>query len=428
MSTGLAENEVDRPNFYKVTQKNFTEAADIFQLHEDYRRILSQPKNVIETNFPVRMDDGSYQMFSGYRVQHNNIFGPYKGGIRYSKLVSLEEVKALAALMTWKSALVRLPFGGAKGGVKCNPRELSGDEIRRVTRRFAHALGSNIGVNHDIPAPDMGTNAAVMNWIMDTHMNTVGFATQNAHRGVVTGKSLECGGSEGREKATGQGLFYLIESWAERKGVSLKGLTFYVQGFGNVGSNVARLLCEAGAKCIAVSDHRATIHNPDGLDTEALAKHVARNDSVHGYGGADVITKQDFWSLEADIAIPAAIECEITRHNAEQLKVKLVAEGANGPTTPKADSMLRANGIDILPDVLANSGGVIVSYFEWVQNRNSENWDLEEVDAKLKKRILRAYNDALATGDRYSTDIRKACFITAMRRIQTAYVQRGIFP
>lgn len=418
----------EKISFYQMIQKNFKRAADICELKDYVRTILKEPKNVVQINFPVRMDDGKYRLFQGYRVQHNNLLGPYKGGMRYSPLVSLDEVKALASLMTWKCSLVQLPLGGAKGGVKFNPRAHSEDELRRITRRFTHALGKNIGSNFDIPAPDMGTNAKVMNWIMDTHMNTVGFAERSLHSGVVTGKSISCGGSEGRDKATGQGLFNVIEAWAEDNNFDLQGSTYILQGFGNVGSNVARLLDRAGAKAVAVSDHAGTVMNKSGLPIMELLSHVAAHRTVKGFSGGEEISIDDFWKLEADIAIPAAIECVITEERAKHLNVKLIAEGANGPTTPAADVILRERNMPILPDMLANAGGVIVSYFEWTQNRNNDSWDLEEVDDKLKKRILKSYRKARETAKVYDVDMRTACFVAAIKRIESAYEERGIWP
>ncbi len=417
-----------RRNFYEVTRQQFEKAAEVMRMQADIRTILAEPKNVIQVNFPVRMDGGAMRLFQGYRIQHNNILGPYKGGIRYHPEVSLNEVKALAALMTWKCSLAGLPLGGAKGGVEVDPTKHTRDELMRVTRRFTHALGTTIGVDFDIPAPDMGTNAQTMNWIMDTYMNTVGFANRNQHRGVVTGKSIACGGSEGREKATGQGLVYLIEEWAKEKKVDLSKATYILQGFGNVGSWSAMLLHALGARCVAVMDHKGCIRNAAGISVEALAKHVKTAGSIEGFPGAEAIQTEDFWPIEADIAIPAALESQIGRIVAPTMRVKLVAEGANGPTTPEGGEILRERGIDVLPDILANSGGVIVSYFEWTQNKNSEHWDLEEVDAKLKKRILRSYRGARVAAEKYKTDLRTACYIVALERLQSAYSERGIFP
>lgn len=417
-----------RRNFYEVTQQQFVKAAEVMGMQSDIRTILAEPKNVVQVNFPVRLDGGELRLFQGYRIQHNNILGPYKGGIRYHPEVSLNEVKALAALMTWKCSLAGLPLGGAKGGVQIDPTKHTRDEIMRVTRRFTHALGTTIGVDFDIPAPDMGTNAQTMNWIMDTYMNTVGFANRNQHRGVVTGKSISCGGSEGREKATGQGLVYLIEEWAKGKKIDLSKVTYILQGFGNVGSWTAMLLQPLGARCVAVMDHKGCIRNAAGISVEALAKHVKAAGSVEGFPGGETIKADDFWSLEADIAIPAALESQIGRLVAPAMRVKLVAEGANGPTTPEGSEILHQRGVDILPDILANSGGVIVSYFEWTQNKNNEHWDLEEIDAKLKKRILKSYRNARAAAEKYKTDLRTACYIVALERLQSAYSERGIFP
>jgi glutamate dehydrogenase (NAD(P)+) len=418
----------DRINFYEVTKERYAHAAKILGLREEVAIILEEPKNVIQVNFPVRMDDGKYRLFQGYRIQHNNVLGPYKGGIRYHPLVSLDEVKALAALMTWKCALAGLPLGGAKGGVQIDPTKHSRDELMRVTRRFTHALGTNIGVDYDIPAPDMGTNAQTMNWIMDTYMNSVGYATRNQHRGVVTGKSLSCGGSEGREKATGQGLVFVIEEWAKEKGFDLTRASYILQGFGNVGSHTALLLQKLGARCLAIQDHKATIHSGDGIAIDLLLEHVAVHGSVQGFAGAREIAREDFWSVEADIAIPAALESQISRSVAPKIKCRLVAEGANGPTTPNGEAILRERGIEILPDILANAGGVIVSYFEWTQNKNNEHWDLEEVDYKLRKRILKSYRAAKDAAERFEIDLRTACYIVALERLEASYAERGIFP
>jgi glutamate dehydrogenase (NAD(P)+) len=414
--------------FYAATLEHFNRAADVIGMDPDVRAILSEPKNVIQVNFPVRMDDGRFRMFQGYRIQHNNILGPYKGGIRYHPEVSLDEVKALAALMTWKCALVGLPLGGAKGGVQIDPASLSRDELMRVTRRFTHALGTNIGADYDIPAPDMGTNAAIMNWVMDTYMNSVGYASRNLHRGVVTGKSIACGGSEGREKATGQGLVFLLQEWARLNSVSIAGLRFTVQGFGNVGYNAARLLTALGANCLAVMDHSGCVLRAEGIDTTALGEHVRRTGSVAGFSGARAIATDEFWAIETDVLIPAAIESTIDAGVARRVNARLVAEGANGPTTPAADAILRQHDIQILPDVLANAGGVIVSYFEWTQNKNNEHWDLDEVDARLRKRITAAYTRARDGAARLATDLRTACYGVALEHLQAAYRERGIFP
>lgn len=418
----------NEPTFYESTQERFWRASDIIKLADDVRVILSEPKNVIEVNFPARMDDGKFRLFRGYRIQHNNALGPYKGGIRYHPSVSLDEVKALAALMTWKCALVGLPLGGAKGGVQVDPRTLSKDELMRVTRRFTHALGTNIGVDYDVPAPDMGTNAQVMDWIMDTHMNSVGASTRNQVRGVVTGKSVSCGGSLGREKATGQGVVFLIEEWAKDKRVDLSSATYIVQGFGNVGSNAALLLDAHGAKCRAVMDHRGCLVNTRGIDVKRLAEYTQRTGSIAGFEGAKEVTADEFWSTEADIVIPAALENQVDERIARMLKTRLVAEGANGPLTRGATRVLVERGIDLHPDILANSGGVIVSYLEWIQNRTHEHWELDEIDDKLRRRVVRAYAEVKVAAERYKVDFRMASYCVALERLQTVFLQRGIFP
>lgn len=424
----MASLQSDHVNFFQQTKIHFHRAAQVGNLHPTVKTILEEPKNVIQVNFPVKLDSGKYKLFQGYRVQHSNLLGPFKGGIRYSKLVSLQEVKALAALMTWKCALVSLPLGGAKGGVAIDPSEYSREEIKRVTRRFTHAIGTNIGATYDIPAPDMGTNAQIMDWIMDTHLNTVGFANRDTHLGVVTGKSLACGGSEGRSKATGQGLFDLIEVWAEDVGFDLSGATYIIQGFGNVGSNVALLLYARGARCLAVADHRGVIRHDNGLDIPKLAAYVSEHKSIDGYTEAEAITLDDFWTAKVDIAIPAAIESVINRDIAPKLNVRLVAEAANGPTTPVGAELLQANGISVIPDLIANAGGVIVSYFEWTQNRNNDSWELEEVDKRLKQSLTRAYRKTREVQQQLDTDFRTACYVRALKRIEQTYMARGIFP
>jgi glutamate dehydrogenase (NAD(P)+) len=417
-----------KKSFYQVTRDRYHKAAEIMDLKPDVREILSEPKNVIQVHFPVRRDNGKLELFRGYRVQHNNILGPYKGGIRYHPQVSTDEVAALAAMMTFKCALVALPLGGAKGGVQVDPHSLSETEHMRLTRRFTHALGTNIGATYDIPAPDLGTNARTMNWMMDTYSNTVGFAGRELHYGVVTGKTISCGGSLGREKATGQGLVFLVEEWARLNKFDLANSTYILQGFGNVGSNAARLMNQSGARCVAVMDHHGAITNPKGLPVHDLIRYSTETGSIVGFDASEPVSKEDFWSIEADIAIPAAIENQIDEEVASRMRVKLVAEGANGPLTPEGNQVLVDRGVDILPDLLANAGGVIVSYFEWTQNKNNDRWDLEEVDAKLKKRILRSYLAARAAQARHKTNIRIACYIVACERLQAAYDDRGIFP
>jgi glutamate dehydrogenase (NAD(P)+) len=416
-------------NLYQMAASQFARAADTIGLDPSLRTILSQPKNEIIVNFPVRMDDGSYRLFKGYRIQHNNILGCYKGGIRYHPQVHLDEVKALAAWMTWKCSLAGLPFGGAKGGIQLDPSTQTEGENQRVTRRFTHALGTNIGPDFDIPAPDVGTNAQTMVWMMDTYVNTVAAANKNVARHVVTGKTLASGGSEGRDEATGRGVVYTIASWAAERGVDLANRTFTVQGFGNVGSFASKILVqEYGARLIAVQDHTGSLRNPKGIDPDALGAHVGRTKGVAGFGSAEAIDRADFWATKADICIPAALEAQITSDVAQNLDVRLVAEGANGPTTPKADEILRENKVDLIPDILCNAGGVIVSYFEWTQNRQGDVWYLDEVRARLKRRINAAFDRASAAANRWKTDPRTAALIVALERISVAYRERGIFP
>ena len=408
--------------------KKFNHAAEIIGLPDSVQTILSQPKNEIIVNFPVKMDDGHYELFKGYRIQHNNIMGPYKGGFRYHENVNLDEVKALSMLMTIKCALNSLPLGGGKGGIKFNPYDYSTDEKTRITRRFIHALGNNIGPGYDIPAPDMGTNSLTMACMMDTFMNAQDQSQRHNVRGVVTGKTLECGGTLGRESATGFGVVICIEEWAQRVSFDLSQATYSIQGFGNVGSWAAVAMDRLGAKLTAVNDHTGTIIDERGICVQSLKKYVAKTGGVHGYGNLPESTREQFFAHPADVFIPAALENSIAEAEANVLNVKLVAEGANGPTTSEAEKILLAKGVDFIPDVLANSGGVIVSYFEWVQNKTSNFWDLETVQNKLKTILTRSYHDVLDLAEEYSTDVRLACFCKALDTLDSVYAQRGIFP
>jgi glutamate dehydrogenase (NAD(P)+) len=415
-------------SLYRSALAQFRKAADVMQLDPAVRTILEQPKNEVVVNFPVRMDDGSYRLFRGYRIQHNNILGPYKGGIRYAPHVDQDEVKALAAWMTFKTALAGLPFGGAKGGITCDPARLSDGEQMRLTRRFTHALGHNIGPEHDIPAPDVGTNARHMVWMMDTFANSVSTTDRNRARAVVTGKSISCGGSEGREKATGQGLCYLVEAWAEKQGRQVSDLRILVQGFGNVGYHVALIAGEMGARVVGVQDHTGAVANPAGLDVRALRRHADAARTLAGFPGAETIPVEGFWDQEAEVLIPAAIENQLTADRAHRVRVHIIFEGANGPTTAEADAILAKRRIEVIPDILANSGGVIVSFFEWLQNKNCESWDLETVDRKLRRQILRAYDQTMDARHLLRCDARTAAYVVALRRLEVAYKERGIFP
>jgi glutamate dehydrogenase (NAD(P)+) len=383
----------------------------------------------VVVHFPVKMDDGRVEMFTGYRVQHNNVLGPFKGGLRFHPSVDIDEVRALATWMTWKSAIVNIPFGGAKGGIQIDPSKYSLDEMERITRRFTYALGNSIGPEYDIPAPDVNTNPQIMAWILDTYQSTMPAHERNRCVHVVTGKPIESGGSLGRDKATGQGVVYLIEQWAEDNSADLSGATYMVQGFGNVGSWAARLMKEHGSKLIAVEDASGALTNPDGIDPDDLFSYAAQsNGLISGFPNAESTDHEAFMRTEADIFIPAALENQITRESAQYLNVKLVAEGANGPTDPGGDVVLQRRGIHVLPDVLCNSGGVIVSYFEWLQNKRSEFWELEEVDRKLHRKIVDAYHRVSDVAEEFEVDWRTAAYIVAVRRLATTYKMRGIFP
>ncbi len=382
----------------------------------------------ILVNFPVKMDDGRIEMFTGYRVQHNNVLGPFKGGLRFHPSVEINEVRALAAWMTWKTAITDIPFGGAKGGIQIDPSQYSMAELERISRRFTFALGSNIGPEYDIPAPDVNTNAQIMAWILDTYLQTMPPHERQGYTHVVTGKPLESGGSLGREKATGQGVVFMIEEWAKDHRFALDKATYMVQGFGNVGSWSARLLKPQGAKLLAVEDVTGTVFHPEGIDPEALAQYVKEHGGVRDYPRAKAIDHQTFMTMKVDIFIPAAMENQINAVTAPLLNVRLVAEGANGPTEPEADLILQKKGIDVLPDILCNSGGVIVSYFEWLQNKRSEFWEIEEVDRKLHKKIVSAYERVREAAQKFRTDWRTAAYIVALSRLETVYKERGIFP
>ncbi len=419
---------MSKQSVYANVVSQFNKAADLMQLDPDIRKILSKTTNEIVVNFPVIMDDGRVEMFTGYRVQHNSALGPYKGGLRYHPAVNIDEVRALATWMTWKSAIVNIPFGGAKGGIQIDPWQHSQEELERITRRFTFALGSNIGPEYDIPAPDVNTNAQIMAWFLDTYLSTMPPLERNRSVHVVTGKPIESGGSIGRDKATGQGVVFTIEAWAEDHDLDLSQITYFVQGFGNVGSWAARLIKPHGAKLLAVEDHTGAIANPDGIDPDDLTDYVLEQRGIAGYPQAQPIDHATFFSTQADIFIPAALENQITAETAPLLDVKLIAEGANGPTDLDGDRILLEKGISLLPDVLCNAGGVIVSYFEWLQNKRSEFWDLQEVDAKLHRQIMGGYERVRDTAQEFDTDWRTAAYIVALRRLEIVYRERGIFP
>jgi len=418
----------DDHNLYFQTISSVLEAANLLKVDRRLKLILSQPKNEIMVHCPVKMDDGTWQLFKGYRVQHNNVLGPYKGGIRYHPEVKLDEVKTLALLMTMKCALARLPFGGAKGALKIDPRAVSRTELERVTRRLTAALGNNIGPDYDIPAPDMGTNAQIMAWMADTYINFAESSTKVTARGVVTGKPLEFGGSAGREKATGQGLVYVLDALLPGMGMDVSKLSFSLIGYGNVGSWTGRLLQARGSQLKTVMDHTGAIRNEAGIDAEKLAQHVQATGGVKGYAEADAIDEPSFYSTPVDLFIPAALEQMVDLEHAERLQCKVLVEAANAPTTPRAERHLLEKGVEVLPAILCNAGGVTVSYFEWKQNRQSETWDEELVDERLRKVMTRSAERVLATAKRLDCGMRLASYAAAIEHIDKVYEMRGVFP
>lgn len=426
----------DPHSLFAMAVASINRACDVLKAPEYVKAILGQPKTELIVNFPVQMDDGHYKLFKGYRIQHNNVLGPYKGGIRFHPEMSLDDGKALATWMTMKCALMRLPYGGAKGGVRVNSRELSSHELMRLTRRFTAALGDTIGPDYDIPAPDVGTNSQIMDWIMDTYLNTHhGIAAQGL-RSVVTGKSIACGGSEGREKATGQGIVYVLQELLPEFLINIDGMRFSVLGYGNVGSNVAIILQSLGARLVAVMDHTGALRTAAAdaaIDAADLAQHVAVHGSIKGYAKSradtlEPVDPQAFYTTPVDVFIPAALERMITADIANILNCKVLAEGGNGPCTPEADALLAYRNIAILPAILCNAGGVTVSYLEWVQNKAGVRWELERVDAELKKTILNAARRVRLAAHQYNIDMSTAAYAVAIDHIAKAYTQRGIFP
>lgn len=415
-------------NLWENLFKQFNQASDLMNLDGDIRRILSHTNNEISVHFPVKMDDGHVEMFTGYRVQHNNVLGPYKGGLRFHPSVDIDEVRALATWMTWKTAIAGIPFGGAKGGIQLDSTRYSRRELERITRRFTFALGSNIGPEYDIPAPDVGTDEQIMAWMLDTYVMMMPANERHRSRHIVTGKPIASGGSLGRNKATGQGVAYIIAEWAKVNNFPLTDSRYVVQGYGKVGSWAARLMKPFGATLVAVEDITGAIRNTHGIDPDALAEYVELNDGVSGYPEAESVDHQVFMSTPADIFIPAAMENQITEETAPLLNVKLVAEGANGPTDLDGNRIMLDRGIEILPDILCNTGGVIVSYFEWLQNKRSESWELDEVDSKLQKKMISAYNRVRDKAEAYQTDWRTAAYIVALSHLERVYKERGIFP
>jgi glutamate dehydrogenase (NAD(P)+) len=412
------------PSLFEVAVEQFNIAADVIGLDDDMRRILSTCRRSLTVGFPVEMDDGSVQVFTGHRVHHNSGPGPTKGGIRYHPDVTLEEVKALAMWMTWKCAVVGLPYGGAKGGVTCNPKLMSQNELQNLTRRFTTEISGMIGPNRDIPAPDVNTNPQIMAWLMDTYSMHHGYSIP----GVVTGKPLILGGSEGRSEATGRGTVFTIQDAAAKVNLDLTRATAVVQGFGNAGSVAARLLHELGTTVVGVSDSSGAIYNPSGLDIPAVIEHKARTGSVVDFAHADDLTNEELLELPCDILVPAALEEVITERNAARIQARLIAEAANGPTTPEADRILYDRGVVVLPDILANAGGVTVSYFEWVQALQAFPWTEPEVNERLQRIMSRAFHAVHETSQRHKVHMRTAALAMAIQRVADFTRVRGIYP
>lgn len=409
-------------SLFETAVQQFNIAADVIGLDDGIRRILSSCKREVTVNFPVEMDDGSVQVITGHRVQHNNAPGPTKGGIRYHQNVSIGEVKALAMWMTWKCAVVGLPFGGAKGGVEIDPKQLSQNELRNLTRRYTTELQPLIGPRVDIPAPDVNTNAQVMAWLMDTYSTNAG----QSMPGVTTGKPLALGGSAGRNEATGRGCVFIIEEACKLHDKPLVGARVAIQGFGNAGSIVANLVSERGASVVAVSDSRGGIYNPQGLDLQAVAVHKQVTGSVAGFDGADDISNEELLEVECEILVPAALEGQITAVNAAAIKAWLVIEAANGPTDPEADDILFDRGVVVAPDILANAGGVTVSYFEWVQALQAFAWTESEVNERLHRIMKQSYQAVTETSNRYGVHMRTAALIRAIERVAECTKLRGV--
>lgn len=411
-------------NPYEMAVQQFEAAADKISLSEDMREILRQPKRELAVNFPVRLDNGRVKTFTGYRVQHNVNRGPAKGGIRYGPDVTLDEVKALAMWMTWKCAVVGIPYGGAKGGVICDPKHMSPGELERLTRRYTTEISIVIGPHSDIPAPDVNTNAQVMGWIMDTYSMHEGYSIP----AVVTGKPLSIGGSEGRNDATATGVLFVTRQAAKRIGMPLRGTRVSVQGYGNAGSIAARLFHNEGCKIVAVSDTSGGIYNESGLDPAAVLRFKQERGGIAGYPHAQNVSVQDVLEVPCDILVPAATEGVITAANADRVQARIISEAANGPTTPEADEILFKKGAIVIPDILANAGGVTVSYFEWVQDLQSFFWGVEEITQKLEMIMNRAYASVADKADQFSCDMRLAANMLAISRVAEATQVRGIYP
>ncbi len=403
--------------------REFNVAARIIDLEPGVWNILTHPKRQIMVSCPVQMDNGEIEVFTGYRVQYNITLGPAKGGIRYHPDVSLDEVTALAAWMTWKCAVAHIPFGGAKGGIVCDPTKMSRRELEALTRRYVAEIIDLIGPEKDVPAPDVNTNDQVMAWVMDTYSMHVGHTAT----AVVTGKPIEMGGSLGRREATGRGVMIVTREAAKHLGLNIEGATIAIQGFGNVGSVSADQLSKIGAKIVAVTDWKGGVHNPKGLDIAKMLDYVRDHETVDGFPGGDPLTNEQLFSLDVDILIPAALENQITMENAPGIRARIVTEAANGPTTPDAHRHLHERGIFVIPDILANSGGVTTSYFEWVQDRYGYFWEEHDVNVRLEKKMCEAFDAVLKTSLKYKVDLRTGAYIVAIQRVATVTKMRGMY-
>jgi glutamate dehydrogenase (NAD(P)+) len=425
LSTAQHPVEIHRASAYSVAQEQLTRVAKVMDLDGDMVEYLRMPRRELIVHFPVVMDDESIRMFTGFRVHHNTTLGPTKGGIRYHPDVDLDECRALAMWMSWKCALMNLPYGGAKGGVIVDPKALSQDELRRLTRRYATEITPFIGPEIDIPAPDVGTNAQIMAWIMDTYSMHKGYSVP----AVITGKPMGVGGTVGREYATGLGVTYVTRAMLKRKlGKNIEDATVAVQGFGNVGSWTARTMHERGARVVAVSDVHGGVYHPLGLDPRHLRAFADQNGTVMGYPGADTLTNEELLELDVDILVPAALEGQITAENADLIRARVIAEGANGPTTPEADEILNDKGIMVIPDILCNAGGVVVSYFEWVQDLQAFFWDEGEIRHQMERKLLDNLDEVLSVTLLKDQDLRTAAYTIAIGRIIQAVKLRGIYP
>lgn len=405
----------------RVIDAFFDKAADKINLDQEMREYLKVPFREIRVQIPMRMDDGRLEIFVGYRIQHNHTRGPMKGGIRYHPQVNLAEIRALASVMTWKTALLNIPFGGAKGGIVCNPKLMSKSELERLTRSFVSRIDENIGPNIDIPAPDVNTNPQVMAWIMDEYSKRHGYTP-----GVVTGKPVELGGSVGRIEATGRGVMYVARQGMKDNDINIREASVIIQGMGNVGGNAARSLADEGCRIIGISDSKGALYNPDGLNVTRVEMYKAEHDTLKGYQGADYITNEELLERPCDILIPAALENVITEKNAGNVKARMLVEAANIPTSPEADAILHDKGVSIIPDLLANAGGVAVSYFEWAQDLQSAFWEEERVNKKLQKIMLDAYEHVKLVAEQNKVSQRIASYAIAIERVSKAIRLRGL--